>query len=191
MVLVGERDGFRAWACNLEGVRVIEPTVRGDSRGWFQETYRASTFAEFGIDDDFVQWNHSRSAAGVLRGLHFQTHPSPQAKLIRCARGRVFDVVVDIRRGSPTFGQWRGWELDDKRGWQLYCPVGFAHGFQVLSDVADLTYACSDYYVQECDRAILATDAEIGVDWPLPTSQMSDRDRSASPLRDATGLPSL
>ena len=162
---------------------MLEPAIHGDSRGWFQETYRRNVLADLGITDDFVQDNHSRSERGVLRGLHFQVGDQPQAKLVRCARGAILDVAVDIRRGSPTFGQWEAWQLDDERGLQLYCPVGFAHGFVVLSDVADVVYRCSDYYDPSGDSSIRFDDPAIGIDWPGGPHHVSDRDRGA-PLLD-------
>lgn len=164
--------------------------IHGDSRGWFQETYRRNVLADLGIHDDFVQDNHSRSERGVLRGLHFQVGDRPQAKLVRCARGAILDVVVDIRRGSPTFGRWEAWQLDDERGLQLYCPVGFAHGFVVLSDVADVVYRCSDYYDPSGDSSIRFDDPAIGIDWPGGPHTVSDRDRSAPLLAEvADALP--
>lgn len=174
----------------LPGVIVIEPDLHGDERGFFQETYRESVFAEMGIHDRFVQDNHSRSSRGVIRGLHAQGGQHPQAKLIRCARGAVLDVVVDIRRGSPTFGRWEAWALDDERGLQLYCPVGFAHGFQVLSDVADVVYRCSDYYDPASEIALALDDPEIGIAWHDVPSIVSERDRQAPRLAEvADRLP--
>ena len=173
----------------LPGVIVLQPRIHGDARGWFQETYRESELAALGITDRFVQDNHSRSARGVLRGMHFQV-TEPQAKLVRCARGKILDVVADIRRGSPTFGQWEAWELDDERGLQLYCPVGFAHGFVVLSEVADVVYRCSAYYDPEGDSAIAYDDPDLAIDWPEMDVSVSDRDRSAARLADvAHALP--
>ena len=154
------------------------------------ETYRRNVLADLGITDDFVQDNHSRSARGVLRGLHFQVGDRPQAKLIRCARGAIMDVAVDLRRGSPTFGQWEAWQLDDERGLQLYCPIGFAHGFVVLSDVADVVYCCSDYYDPAGDSGIRYDDPAIGVDWPGGPHAVSARDANAPFLADiANDLP--
>ena len=174
----------------LPGLIVLEPTIHGDSRGWFQETYRQDLFADLGITDDFVQDNHSRSARGVLRGLHFQVGDHPQAKLVRCARGAIVDVVVDLRRGSPTYGEWEAWTLDDERGLQLYCPIGFAHGFVVLSDVADVVYRCSDYYDPAGDSGIRFDDPTIGVEWPGGPHSVSDRDANAPLLTDiADELP--
>ncbi len=163
--------------------------MHGDARGWFQETYRESALADLGVTDHFVQDNQSRSARGVLRGMHFQV-TDPQAKLIRCARGAILDVVVDIRRGSPTFGRWEAWQLDDERGLQLYCPVGFAHGFVVLSDMADVVYRCSAYYDPAGDMSIAFDDPAIGIEWPGEDHSVSDRDRSAPTLSEvADTLP--
>ncbi len=174
----------------LPGLIVLEPTIHGDSRGWFQETYRQNVLAELGITDNFVQDNHSRSARGVLRGLHFQAGDHPQAKLVRCVRGAIMDVAVDLRRGSPTHGKWEAWQLDDERGLQLYCPVGFAHGFVVLSDVADVVYRCSDYYDPAGDSGIRFDDPDIGVQWPGAPHSVSDRDVQAPLLADiADSLP--
>ncbi len=168
---------------------MIEPTINGDARGWFQETYRESALADLGVTDHFVQDNQSRSPRGVLRGMHFQV-TEPQAKLIRCARGAILDVVVDIRRGSPTFGRWEAWQLDDERGLQLYCPVGFAHGFVVLSDIADVVYRCSAYYDPAGDMSIAFDDPAIGIEWPGEDHSVSDRDRSAPTLSEvADTLP--
>ena len=175
---------------SLDGLIVLEPAVHGDSRGWFQETYRQNVFADLGITDNFVQDNHSRSAKGVLRGLHFQVGDHPQAKLVRCARGAIMDVAVDLRRGSPTYGNWEAWQLDDERGLQLYCPVGFAHGFVVLSDVADVVYRCSAYYDPTGDSGIRFDDPDIGVQWPGGQHSVSDRDAHAPLLADiADQLP--
>ena len=174
---------MRSLPTRLPGVIVLEPRIHGDSRGWFQETYRENVLADLGITDRFVQDNHSRSARGVLRGMHFQV-TEPQAKLVRCARGRILDVVADIRRGSPTYGQWESWELDDERGLQMYCPVGFAHGFVVLSDVADVVYRCSAYYDPDGDRAIAYDDPDLAIAWPEIEVSVSDRDTSAPRLAE-------
>lgn len=180
---------MRVLDSQLPGVIVLEPVIHGDRRGWFQETYREQAWADVGISDRFVQDNHSRSARGVLRGMHFQV-TEPQAKLVRCARGRILDVVADIRRGSPTFGQWEAWELDDETGRQLYCPVGFAHGFVVLSDVADVVYRCSAYYDPVGDSAIAYDDPDLAITWPTMDLSVSDRDTSAPRLADvAASLP--
>ena len=175
---------------SLEGLIALEPTIHGDSRGWFQETYRQNVLGDLGITDDFVQDNHSRSAQGVLRGLHFQVGDRPQAKLVRCARGAIWDVAVDLRRGSPTYGQWEAWQLDDERGLQLYIPIGFAHGFVVLSDVADVVYRCSDYYDPAGDSGIRFDDPDVAVEWPGGPHAVSDRDAEAPLLADiADQLP--
>jgi len=174
----------------LPGVIVIEPTVHGDARGFFVETYRESVFADAGITDHFVQDNHSRSGRGVIRGMHFQGGDHPQAKMVRCARGAILDVVVDIRRGSPAFGQWEAWVLDDESGRQIYCPVGFAHGFQVLSEVADVVYRCSEYYAPDDESSIAFDDPEIGIEWHDIPALVSDRDRQAPRLSEvADSLP--
>ncbi len=167
----------------LPGLIVLEPVIHGDARGWFQETYREAFLDSIGIGDRFVQDNQSRSSVGVLRGMHFQT-TTPQAKLVRCARGAILDVVVDVRRGSPTFGRWEAWRLDDETGRQLYCPVGFAHGFLVLSDVADVIYRCTAYYDPDGEMSIAFDDPGIGIEWPVPPSALtvSDRDRAAPRL---------
>ena len=175
---------------SLEGLIALEPVIHGDSRGWFQETYRQNVLGDLGITDDFVQDNHSRSAMGVLRGLHFQVGDRPQAKLVRCARGAIWDVAVDLRRGSPTYGQWEAWQLDDERGLQLYIPIGFAHGFVVLSDVADVVYRCSDYYDPAGDSGIRFDDPDVAVQWPGGPHSVSDRDAQAPLLADiADQLP--
>jgi dTDP-4-dehydrorhamnose 3,5-epimerase len=175
---------------SLDGLIVLEPTIHGDSRGWFQETYRQNMLADLDITDTFVQDNHSRSARGVLRGLHFQIGDRPQAKLVRCARGAIWDVAVDLRRGSPTYGRWEAWQLDDERGLQLYIPVGFAHGFVVVSDVADVVYRCSDYYDPAGDSGIRFDDPDVAVEWPGGPHSVSDRDAQAPLLADiADQLP--
>jgi dTDP-4-dehydrorhamnose 3,5-epimerase len=174
----------------LDGPILIEPSVLGDPRGFFLESYRANVWAEHGIDDVFVQDNHSRSVRGVLRGMHFAIGAG-QAKLVRCARGTILDVLVDLRRGSPTYGQWEGHELDDRRARQLYIPVGFAHGFCVLSEVADVTYKCSTYYDPAVERGFRYDDPEVGIDWPQDMALLvSERDVKAPMLREiADELP--
>lgn len=164
----------------LPGVIVLEPERYGDARGFFLETYRADSFKKAGINLPFVQDNHSRSARGILRGLHYQLI-QPQGKLVRVTRGEVFDVAVDIRRGSPTFGQWYGAILDEESMRMMYVPPGFAHGFVVLSDVADFLYKCTDYYHPESEQGILWSDPQIGIQWPITEVQLSDKDKS-SPL---------
>ncbi len=170
----------------LEGPVLLQPAVHGDARGFFQETYRRARFAELGIDDEFVQDNHSRSGRGVVRGMHFQVGAG-QAKLVRCARGAIFDVVVDIRRGSPTFGRWEAFDLDDERHRQLFVPVGFAHGFCVTSDVADVIYKTSSYYDPGLERGFAYDDPEVGIEWPDVELRVSERDRAAPRLRDVAG----
>ena len=168
-------------ATSIQGPILIEPKVHGDERGFFVETYRASLTAEMGIHEQFVQDNHSRSRRGTLRGMHFQTTPG-QAKLVRCARGSIFDVVVDLRRGSPTFGEWEGHELDDANLRQLYIPIGFAHGFCVLSEVADVVYKCSGYFDGATEAGIAYDDPEVGVRWPEGELIVSERDTRAPRL---------
>lgn len=161
---------------------LLEPVVHGDGRGFFLETYRREQFAEFGIDDDFVQDNHSRSRHGIVRGMHFQPG---MAKLIRCVRGTIFDVLVDIRSGSATFGRWEGFELSDANHLQLYCPDGFAHGFCVLSDVADVMYSCSTYYDPVRERGFAYDDPQVGIQWPAGLDlAASPRDSAAPPLEE-------
>jgi dTDP-4-dehydrorhamnose 3,5-epimerase len=168
----------------LEGTLLIEPTVHGDRRGFFLESYRANVWAERGIGDVFVQDNHSRSRRGVLRGMHFSVGEG-QAKLVRCARGAILDVVVDLRRASPTYGEWEAFELDDERARQIYVPVGFAHGFCVLSDVADVTYKCSSYYDAEVERGFRYDDPDVGIAWPQELELLvSPRDVEAPLLRE-------
>jgi len=173
----------------LDGVVLVEPDVFGDERGFLLETYRDPSWRELGIDVEFVQDNHSRSRAGILRGLHFQTSPG-QAKLVRCGRGRIWDVAVDLRRDSPTYRGWEGYELDDSRHRQLFVPVGFAHGFCVLSDVADVAYKLSSLYDPATERGISWDDPDVGVEWPISEPLLSDRDRIAPRLADvADELP--
>lgn len=156
-----------------------------DRRGFFQETYRRNVYADLGVDVEFVQDNHSRSTRGVVRGMHFQIGAG-QAKLVRCARGAIVDVVVDIRRESPTFGEWEAFELDDDRMLQVYVPVGFAHGFCVTSEVADVVYKCSSYYDGEVERGIRFDDPDVGIQWPAGLElHPSERDSTAPLLRDA------
>jgi dTDP-4-dehydrorhamnose 3,5-epimerase len=173
----------------LDGVVLVEPTVHGDERGFFVETFRRDAWAELGVTAEFVQHNHSRSGQGTLRGLHFQTEPG-QAKLLRCARGAILDVAVDLRRGSPTYGQWEGHVLDDQRHRQLFVPIGFAHGFVVLSDVADVSYLVSSLYDPATESGIAWDDPDIGVDWQVPEPLLSERDKTAPRLAEiADSLP--
>ncbi|HFD79169.1 MAG TPA: dTDP-4-dehydrorhamnose 3,5-epimerase [Gammaproteobacteria bacterium] len=164
-------------------VLLIEPDVFGDRRGFFLESWHRKKYAAAGLDVDFVQDNHSRSGRGVLRGLHYQLQ-QPQGKLVRVVTGKVFDVAVDIRRGSPTFGRWVGVELSGDNHRQLYVPPGFAHGFCVLSDSADFLYKCTDFYAPEYEHGILWNDPDIGIDWPGADFQVSDKDAANRLLRD-------
>jgi dTDP-4-dehydrorhamnose 3,5-epimerase len=170
----------------LPGVLLLEPKVFGDARGFFMESWNARSFAAAGLDLDFVQDNHSRSARGVLRGLHYQL-ANPQGKLVRVTRGAVFDVAVDIRRSSPHFGQWVGYELSDSNHQMLYIPPGFAHGFVVLSEVADFFYKCTSLYDAASDRGIRWDDAAIGITWPDTGAAplLSGKDAVAPLLADA------
>ena len=181
----------------LEGLILLEPAVHADERGFFVETYGRDAYRDVGIDVEFVQDNHSRSGRGTLRGLHYQRRPG-QAKLVRAARGRIWDVAVDIRPGSSTFGQWEAVELDDESHRQLFVPVGFAHGFCVLSDVADVTYKVSSPYDGAEERGVAWDDPVIGIPWPVDVPILSDRDRSNPRLADVPpaelagqGQPSL
>lgn len=174
---------FEILEAGLKGLLLVESDVHGDERGFLVETYRADAWLEVGVDPAFVQENHSRSGKRTLRGLHFQTSPG-QAKLVRCARGRVFDVAVDLRRASETFGQWRGYELDDIQHRQLLIPVGFAHGFCVLSEVADIAYKLSSYYDSETEKGIAWDDPDVGVEWPVSDPILSERDRGAPRLSE-------
>ena len=167
---------------SLPGVVVIEPRIFGDKRGFFLETYREDVLQEAGINDRFVQDNQSRSTRGVLRGLHYQL-VQPQGKLVRVTRGEVFDVAVDIRRGSPTFGQWYGTILDEESMRMMYVPPGFAHGFLVLSEIADFFYKCTDYYHPQSEQGILWNDPEIGIQWPMTEVELSDKDKENPLLR--------
>jgi dTDP-4-dehydrorhamnose 3,5-epimerase len=168
----------------LDGLVLLAPDVHGDARGFFTESYRANLWAEHGVDDTFVQDNHSRSSRGVVRGMHFSIGDG-QAKLIRAARGRIWDVVVDLRRDSPTYGEWEAVELDDETLRQLYIPVGFAHGFCVLSEIADVVYKCSSYYDPAVERGFKWDDSEVGIEWPDGMElRVSQRDTDAPLLRE-------
>lgn len=168
----------------LEGLVHLQPAVHGDERGFFVETYSREAYAAVGVDSEFVQDNHSRSSRGALRGLHYQRRPG-QAKLVRAARGSIWDVVVDIRPSSPTFGQFEAFELDDVAHRQLFVPIGFAHGFCVLSEVADVTYKVSSPYDGAEERGIAWDDPAVGIPWPVTEPILSDRDRSNPPLSEA------
>ena len=172
---------MRRLETKLEGPVLLEPDVHGDARGFFVETARANELTDLGVTDTFVQDNHSRSGHGVLRGMHFQ---AGMAKLVRCARGRILDVLVDIRPDSPSFGRWEGVELDDESHRQLYCPDGFAHGFCVLSDVADVIYRCSAYYDPERESGFRYNDPAVGIAWPAIELTVSERDANAPLLSE-------
>jgi dTDP-4-dehydrorhamnose 3,5-epimerase len=163
---------------DLPGIALLEPRVFADHRGFFMETYNRRVMAELGLDRDWVQDNHSRSTRGVLRGLHYQLR-QPQAKLVRATVGRVWDVVLDLRRRSDTFGRWQGFELDADSKRMLFAPEGFAHGFVVLSDVAEFQYKCSDFYAPEHERGVAWDDPELAIEWPIEGLEpiLSDRDR--------------
>lgn len=168
-------------------VKLIEPRLFGDDRGFFMETWNAAAFAAAGIDAAFVQDNHSRSAAFVLRGLHYQVH-QPQGKLVRCARGRLFDVAVDLRRSSLTFGRWAGAELGEANRRMLWVPPGFAHGFLALEDDSELLYKCTQFYAPEHERSLFWSDPDVAIDWPLPpgvTPILSAKDAAGTPLAEA------
>ena len=172
-------------ATRLPDVLLLEPKVFGDARGFFMESWNRQTFADLGLDLDFVQDNHSRSARGVLRGLHYQLN-QPQGKLVRVTSGAVFDVAVDLRRGSPHYGQWTGHELSAHNQHMLWVPPGFAHGFLVLSESADFLYKTTAYYAPQWDRGIRWDDPEIGVQWPLQAAPtLSAKDQVLPLLRDA------
>lgn len=166
---------------SIPGVLVVEPRVFGDGRGFFLERYHAGRYAEAGIDARFVQDNHSRSRRGTLRGLHFQ-RARPQGKLVEAARGRIWDVVVDLRSGSPTFGRWEGHDLDDEACRQLWVPPGLAHGFCVLSDEADVLYKCTDVYRPDDEGGVAWDDPDLGIGWPVERPVLSDKDRGLRPL---------
>jgi dTDP-4-dehydrorhamnose 3,5-epimerase len=162
---------------SLSGVLVLEPTIFRDARGFFMETYHAAKYAELGIVETFVQDNHSHSMRGTLRGLHYQ-RAHPQAKLCRVIQGEIFDVCVDIRQGSPTFGQWYGTVLSAENARQIFVPAGFAHGFQVLSETADFLYKCSDFYASDDERGIAWNDSAIGIAWKFEIEPLlSEKDR--------------
>jgi len=180
---------MRASPTTLDGMRLVEPVVHRDARGFFHETFRADLLPGLGGDETWVQDNHSRSARGVLRGMHFSIGEG-QAKLVRCARGRILDVAVDIRRGSPTYGRWEAVTLDDENLRMVYLPVGFAHGFVVLSEVADVIYRCSSYYDPAVERGFAWDDPDVAIAWPDLPIEVSTRDSAAPRLADiAGGLP--
>ncbi len=169
--------------CPLDGLLLLEPRVFGDARGFFMETWNRRRYAEAGIDADFVQDNISVSRQGILRGLHFQ-NPNAQGKLVSVLQGEVFDVAVDIRRASPTFGKWHGTRLSSENKRQFYIPPGFAHGFVVLSEQAMFHYKCTRFYSPADELAIRWDDPDLGIEWPLQNPLLSDKDARAPRLRD-------
>ncbi len=168
---------MKASRTELEGILLIKPTVYMDSRGRFFESYEKKKYRALGIQEDFVQDNQSLSRKNVIRGLHYRTEPE-QAKLVRVIRGEVFDVVIDIRKSSPTFGKWQGFVLSDSNFLQLYIPVGFAHGFCVLSDSAEFLYKVSEYYSAEKEKGIIWNDPDIGIEWPISDPILSEKDQN-------------
>ena len=171
----------------LEGVLLITPSVFGDDRGFFMETYNRATARQLGLPEEFVQDNHSKSSKGVLRGLHYQS-PQWQGKLVRVVQGGIFDVAVDIRHGSPTFGLWVGYDLNTDNKQQLYVPEGFAHGFVVTSDTAEVVYKCTSGYAPEQEGSVCWDDPDIGIDWPCDAPILSAKDAVGTRLKD---LPAL
>lgn len=168
----------------IDGVKIIQPKVFGDARGFFLETFEKKRYQEMlGIDLDFVQDNHSRSSRGVLRGLHFQ-QANPQGKLVRVVRGEVFDVAVDIRPGSPTYGAWEGVILSEENKTQFWVPPGLAHGFVVLSDLADFEYKCTDYYNPAQEGCLLWNDPQVGIEWPIDNPLLSEKDKVGKLFRE-------
>ncbi|MDX6587781.1 MAG: dTDP-4-dehydrorhamnose 3,5-epimerase [Solirubrobacterales bacterium] len=165
---------------------LLEATAHGDERGFLLESFREGVWAEHGVTGPFVQENHSRSAKGILRGLHFQTSPG-QAKLVRCVRGSIWDVAVDLRRDSPTYKRWEGVELSDENHRQLFVPVGFGHGFCVLSDIADVAYKLTSTYDPATEAGIRWDDPDVGVEWPMANPQLSERDKTAPTLAEIEG----
>jgi dTDP-4-dehydrorhamnose 3,5-epimerase len=176
---------FEVVPTRLDGPLLIQPQVFGDERGFFVETYRRNEFAELGVPEEMVQGNHSRSAYGVVRGMHFQVGRGV-SKLVRCGRGSIVDIMVDVRRGSPTFGEWEAVDLSDENMRMFYVPIGFAHGFAVLSDVADVFYKQSGYYADATERGISFRDPDVGIRWPVPVEELlpSRRDLDAPSLRE-------
>jgi dTDP-4-dehydrorhamnose 3,5-epimerase len=177
----------------IDGVALIAPKVLGDERGFFVETFRRSVFEELGIRGEFVQDNQSRSKRGIVRGMHFQVNRGA-AKLVRCGRGAIYDVVVDLRRGSPSFGEWEGFELTDENQHMVYVPAGFGHGFCTLSELADVHYKQDAYYNDATERGIKYDDPDVGIEWPLRPDELqpSERDASAPLLSEiADELPFL
>lgn len=176
---------------SLDGVVIVETAAVRDERGFFIESYHQRTYAEHGLSDAFVQDNHSRSARGVVRGLHYQDMRAPMSKLVRCIAGAIFDVAVDLRVGSPTFGRWVGVELTADNMRQLYVPAGFGHGFAALTEGAEVFYKCGAFYAPETEGAVAWNDPEIGIDWPVANPTLSRRDQQAMSLRDYLQRPAF
>ncbi len=176
---------FEFKSAEIPGPVIIRPRIFEDDRGFFLEMYKHSEFMAAGISDHLVQDNFSRSIKGVLRGLHYQKSPNVQGKLVTCLKGRIFDVAVDIRAGSPHFGKWAGVELTEENRLMLYVPPGFAHGFQVMSESAEVMYKCTGEYSPSDDRGIIWNDPDIGIAWPLPDPILSGKDRKQPRLRDS------
>ncbi len=172
----------------LKGVLVLKPKVFEDARGYFFESYNANLFKQAGLDLDFVQDNQSLSQKGVLRGLHFQNNPWAQGKLVRVINGAVFDVAVDIRKSSPTYGQWFGMELNEKNKWMMYIPPGFAHGFATLLDNTIFSYKCTNFYNKASEDCLLWNDPDIGIDWNLENPLLSDKDLEGKRIKDFVSL---
>lgn len=170
---------------SLEGAYIIKPKVFDDERGFFMETYSKKILEQVGIRTDFVQDNHSMSATkGVLRGLHFQKAPHVQAKLVRVTKGTVYDVIVDLRQNSPTFGGWEGFELSEKNRWMLFVPAGFAHGYVTLEDYTEFQYKVDDYYAPESDGGIIWNDPDLKIYWPIENPTLSDKDKKLGFFRE-------
>jgi dTDP-4-dehydrorhamnose 3,5-epimerase len=182
---------IHAYPTKLEGVIVIETAYACDARGFFMESYHQRNYAALGIRDEFVQDNHSRSSMHVLRGLHYQDTTAPQAKLVRCIAGAIWDVAVDLRLGSPTYGQWVGVELtaDNKR--QMFIPAGFAHGFVALTESAEIMYKCTNYYAPEAEGGIMWNDPDLAIAWPVDDPVLSERDRRAQSWREYVANPAF
>ena len=176
---------FRFTRTAIPDVVIIEPPVFSDERGFFMETYKRSEFAAYGIAENFVQCNHSKSERGILRGLHYQKHPKAQAKLVRAASGEIYDVVVDLRSGSPTYGQWFGATLSAENRKMLYVPGGFAHGFCVTSAEAEILYMATAEYAPELEAGVIWNDSELAIDWPIAKPVLSPRDRAWPALKFA------
>ena len=176
---------FEFKTLEIPGPVLVSPKVFGDDRGFFIELYKHTDFVQGGIEEHLVQDNYSKSSKGVLRGLHYQKTPKAQGKLVMCLKGRIFDVAVDIRTGSPHYEKWVGMELSEQNRLMLYVPPGFAHGFQVLSDTAEVLYKCTNEYSPADDRGIIWNDPEINIFWPIKDPVLSDKDKTHPFLRDA------